>query len=98
MHLIHGFMGTDWKTACGQMLVTSVCGMMFTAVRYRSGSLWLCVLLHMALNLCMMYSKVQDAGGSAAFMMERAANLIELALAAWVIFSARRTHTSAATA
>ena len=49
MHLIHGFMGTDWKTACGQMLVTSIAGMMFTAVRYRSGSLWLCVVLHMAL-------------------------------------------------
>jgi membrane protease YdiL (CAAX protease family) len=98
MHLIHGFMGTDWKTACGQMLVTSVCGMMFTAVRYRSGSLWLCVILHMALNLCMMYSKVQDAGGSMAFMMERAANLIELALVAWVIFGARRTHTAAAAA
>jgi membrane protease YdiL (CAAX protease family) len=91
MHLIHGFMGTDWKTAFWQMLVTSICGMMFTAVRYRSGSLWLCVVLHMVLNLCMMYSKVQDAAGSTMFMVERAANVIELALVAWVIFSARRT-------
>ena len=90
MHLIHGFMGADWRTAAGQMLVTSVCGMMFTAVRYRSGSLWLCVLLHMVLNLCMMYSKVQDAAGSTAFIVERAANLIELALAAWVVLAARR--------
>lgn len=90
MHLIHGFMGADWQTAGWKMLVTSVAGMMFTAVRYRSGSLWLCVILHMALNLCMIYSKVQDAAGSTAFMVERAANLIELALVAWVVLAARR--------
>jgi membrane protease YdiL (CAAX protease family) len=98
MHLIHGFMGTDWKTACGQMLVTSVCGMMFTAVRYRTGSLWLCVVLHMVLNLCMMYSKVQGAAGSTVFLVERAANVIELALAAWVILAARRTPAAPAVA
>jgi membrane protease YdiL (CAAX protease family) len=92
MHLIHGFMDTDWKTACWKMLVTSICGMMFTAVRYRSGSLWLCVVVHMVLNLCMMYSKVQDAAGSTAFMVERAANVIELAVAAWVIAGARRAQ------
>ncbi|ALK99193.1 hypothetical protein AB595_20010 [Massilia sp. WF1] len=91
MHLIHGFMDTDWKTACSKMLVTSIAGMMFTAVRYRSGSLWLCVILHMALNLCMIYSKVQDAAESTVFLVERAANLIEIAVAAWVIFGARRT-------
>jgi membrane protease YdiL (CAAX protease family) len=91
MHLIHGFMDTDWKTAAWKMMVTAVCGMMFTAVRYRSGSLWLCVILHMVLNLSMMYSNVQSAAESTVFMVERAANVIELALVAWVIFSARRT-------
>ena len=90
MHLIHGFMDTDWQTACWRALVTSVAGMMFTAVRYRAGSLWLCVALHMALNLCMMYSTVQGASAATVFMVERAANLIELALAAWVIVRARR--------
>jgi len=90
MHLIHGFMDTDWQTACWRALVTSVAGMMFTAVRYRTGSLWLCVLLHMTLNLCMMYSKVQGASESTVFMVERAANLIELALAGWVMVRAQR--------
>jgi membrane protease YdiL (CAAX protease family) len=90
MHLIHGFMDTDWKTACWKALVTSMAGMMFTAVRYRTGSLWLCVALHMALNLCMIYSKVQGAAKSTVFMVERAANVIELALAAWVIVRAQR--------
>jgi membrane protease YdiL (CAAX protease family) len=98
MHLIHGFMDTDWKTACWKMLVTSIAGMMFTAVRYRSGSLWLCVILHMTLNLCMIFSKVQDASESTVFMVERAANLIELAVAAWVIAGARRAHTAPALA
>jgi membrane protease YdiL (CAAX protease family) len=98
MHLIHGFMDTDWKTAFWKMLVTSVAGMMFSAVRYRSGSLWLCVILHMALNLCMIYSKVQGASESTVFMVERAANVIELAIAAWVIVSARRVHTAPALA
>jgi membrane protease YdiL (CAAX protease family) len=98
MHLIHGFMDTDWQTACWRMLVTSVAGMMFTAVRYRSGSLWLCVILHMTMNLCMIYSKVQDASASTVFMVERAANLIELAVAAWVIAGARRAHTAQALA
>jgi membrane protease YdiL (CAAX protease family) len=98
MHLIHGFMDTDWKTAAWKMTVTAVCGMMFTAVRYRSGSLWLCVILHMALNLCMIYSKVQGASESTVFMVERAANLIEIAIAAWVIAGARRAPAAPALA
>jgi membrane protease YdiL (CAAX protease family) len=98
MHLIHGFMGTDWKTACWNMMVTSVAGMMFTAVRYRTGSLWLCVILHMTLNLCMIYSNVQGAAASTVFMVERAANVIELALVAWVIVGARRTSETPAAA
>jgi membrane protease YdiL (CAAX protease family) len=98
MHLIHGFMDTDWKTAGWKMLVTSVAGMMFTAVRYRTGSLWLCVILHMALNLCMIYSNVQGAAESSVFLVERAANVIELALVAWVIVGARRASKAPAVA
>jgi membrane protease YdiL (CAAX protease family) len=90
MHLIHGVMDGDWKTACWKALVTSVAGMMFTAVRYRCGSLWLCVVLHMLLNLSMIYSKIQlDASASTVFLVERIANGIELALALWVIAQGR---------
>jgi len=98
MHLIHGFMDADWKTAAWQMMVTSVAGMMFTAVRYRTGSLWLCVILHMTLNLCMMYSNVRGAAESTMFLVERAANVIEIALVAWVIVSARRASKAPAVA
>lgn len=92
MHLIHGVMDSDWKNACWKASVTAVCGMMFTAVRYRSGSLWLCVALHMLLNLSMIYSNIQhDAAASTVFLVERIANAIELALALWVIAQARTT-------
>ena len=91
MHLIHGVMDGDWKSACWKASVTAVCGMMFTAVRYRSGSLWLCVALHALLNLSMIYSKIQlDASASTVFLVERIANAMELALALWVIAQARQ--------
>jgi hypothetical protein len=41
---------------------------------------------------------VQSAAESTVFMVERAANVIELALVAWVIFGARRASPAAATA
>lgn len=96
MHLIHGVMDGDWKNACWKALVTSVAGMMFTAVRYRCGSLWLCVVLHMLLNLSMIYSKIQlDAGASTMFLVERIANGIELALALWVVAQSRMVRRAA---
>jgi hypothetical protein len=52
----------------------------------------------MTLNLCMMYSKVQGAAESTLFLVERAANVIELALAAWVILAARRAPAAHAAA
>jgi hypothetical protein len=45
----------------------------------------------------MIYSKVQGAAESTVFMVERAANLIELALVAWVIISARQARASRGT-
>jgi len=41
---------------------------------------------------------VQDAAGSTQFLVERAANVIELALAAWVVFGARRAASAPAAA
>jgi membrane protease YdiL (CAAX protease family) len=99
MHLIHGFMGTDWKTAAWQMMVTSVCGMMFTAVRYRTGSLWLLVLLHMVLNLASIYSNVEAvAGADVNLLVQRATKVVELALAAWVMLGAARRPLAASSA
>lgn len=85
MHLIHGYMDGNWQAALWQAGVTSIAGMMFTAVRYGSGSLWLTILLHMFLNLSILFSNVELAGGPMAILMERIATVFQLALAGYVI-------------
>ncbi|UGQ46905.1 CPBP family intramembrane glutamic endopeptidase [Massilia endophytica] len=90
MHLIHGFMDGDWNHAMWWAAATSLSGMMFAAVRYGTGSLWLTIVLHMVLNLCKIYSNIEAAAGPAALLIaERAAYGIEIALIAYVILSAR---------
>jgi membrane protease YdiL (CAAX protease family) len=86
MHLIHGFMDASWSSAMSHALLTIPAGMMFVAVRYRTGSLWLCVALHMILNMCIIYSNVEPAAGPAVyFAVQRLANVIELALVAYAL-------------
>lgn len=90
MHLIHGYMDGNWQAALWQAGVTSVAGMMFTAVRYGSGSLWLTILLHMFLNLSILFSNVELAGGPTAILMERLATVFQLVLAAYVVIVGTR--------
>jgi membrane protease YdiL (CAAX protease family) len=91
MHLIHGYMDGNWQVALTQAAITSAAGMMFTAVRYGTGSLWLTIFLHMILNLCMIYSNIAIAAGpSALFAVQRLANVFELALAAYVVMKGTR--------
>jgi membrane protease YdiL (CAAX protease family) len=93
MHLIHGVMDGNWEGAFWQAVITSMAGMMFTAVRYGTGSLWLVVFLHMILNLSMMYSNIETAAGPTAILVaNRLANVFELALAAWVVFKGTRAE------
>lgn len=89
MHLIHGTMDGDWPSAVVWALMSACAGMMFTAARYRTGSLWLLVLLHMVLNLASMYSNVEFVlGPDVNVLVQRATKVVELALAAWVIVRA----------
>ena len=89
MHLIHGTMDGDWPGAVVWALMSACAGMMFTAARYRTGSLWLLVLLHMVLNLASMYSNVEFVlGPDVNVLVQRATKVVELALAAWVIVRA----------
>ncbi len=90
MHLIHGVMDGSWTHAITLMAVTTMSGMMFAAVRMRTGSLWLVILLHMLLNLSILHSSAEAAEGTAAMVIERTANLFEVALAAWVAWTASR--------
>ena len=83
MHLIHGTMDGDWPRAVVWALMSACAGMMFTAARYRTGSLWLLVLLHMVLNLASIFSNVEAvAGPDVNLLVQRATKVVELALAA----------------
>lgn len=54
---------------------------------HQSCSLWLVIFLHLILNLSMMYSNIEPAAGeTAVLVVNRLANVFELALAAWVVF------------
>jgi hypothetical protein len=89
MHLIHGVMDGDWARAAVWALMSACAGMMFTAARYRTGSLWLLVLLHMVLNLASIYSNVEFvAGPEVNLLVQRATKVVELVLAAWVMLGA----------
>jgi membrane protease YdiL (CAAX protease family) len=69
--------------------MSACAGMMFAAARYRTGSLWLLVLLHMVLNLAGMCSNVEaGAGADANLLVQRATKAVDLALAAWVMLGA----------
>jgi membrane protease YdiL (CAAX protease family) len=91
MHLIHGFMDASWTSAMSHAVMTIPAGMMFVAVRHRTGSLWLAVLLHMILNLSIIYSNVEPAAGPAVYhIVQRAAMAFELAVTAFVLLNASR--------
>jgi len=91
MHLIHGVMDGDWAAATHQALVTTAGGLMFAAVRHRTGSLWCAIALHMLVNLSVIFSNIEPSMGEAAtVVVQRIAVAIELALAAWVVVTASR--------
>lgn len=86
MHLIHGYMDANWSAALFQAGMTSVGGMMFAAVRYRTGSLWLVIILHMLKNLSVMYSNVENAAGPGAVAVVQCLTIaLEVVVVAYVV-------------
>jgi membrane protease YdiL (CAAX protease family) len=97
MHLIHGFMDGNWNHAMWWALATCLSGMMFAAVRYQTGSLWLTILLHMLLNLSMIYSNIEPSAGAGAMLLAKsAAWVLEIGLIGYVVFNANRRGSIAA--
>jgi membrane protease YdiL (CAAX protease family) len=64
MHLIHGIMDGDWGAAGHQALMTTLGGLIFVAVRAETNSLWPPILLHMLLNLSVIFSDGEAARGA----------------------------------
>jgi uncharacterized protein len=90
MHLLHGFMGLAWAEALQRAGLTMLGGALFTAVRYRTGSLWLAIVLHMVLNLSVMYNDLAAVAGPAALAVAHwFTPAFEIAIAAWVAWTLR---------
>jgi membrane protease YdiL (CAAX protease family) len=88
MHLIHGVMDGDWAAATHQALVTTAGGLLFVCVRYRTGSLWCAIVLHMLVNLSIIFSALQS--DAATGVVENIGIAFELAIAGWVAITASR--------
>jgi uncharacterized protein len=94
MHLLHGFMDGNWAEALAQMGMTAVAGMLFAAVRYASGSLWLAIACHMIANLAMIYSNIEPRWGADALEATvRLMTLLQASVAVWVAGRAVAAHT-----
>ena len=99
MHLIHGVMDANWPGAIHQALVTTAGGLLFVAVRHRTGSLWLAIAAHMLVNLSIIFSNVGPTMGEAGEeLAQNIAIALEVALAAWVLLGASRQAPAAVAA
>jgi len=99
MHLIHGVMDGDWAAAMHQAMVTTAGGLMFAAVRHRTGSLWCAIALHMLVNLSIIFSNIGPTlGEPMKDVVQNVATAIELVLVAWVLFTDSRRASVAAPA
>ncbi|HEX8533823.1 MAG TPA: CPBP family intramembrane glutamic endopeptidase [Allosphingosinicella sp.] len=90
MHLIHGIMEGDWAAASHQALVTVLGGLIFTAVRAETGSLWPPIVLHMLVNLSIIFSddEAARAAGTLTFATW-ASRVFEISLVLWLLWKAR---------
>jgi len=91
MHLLHGVMDGDWAAAGHQALITVLGGLLFAALRAETGSLWPPVLVHMLLNLSVIFSNGEAARAAGtldiADMISRA---MQFLLFLWVVIRSTR--------
>lgn len=93
MHLIHGVMDGNWTAALHQALVTTAGGALFVAVRYRTGNLWCAIVLHMLVNLSIIFSNLGSEATEQ--VAQNIAIGLELAIAAWVVLTTSRATPAA---
>ena len=96
MHLMHGFMDGDWAAAGHQALVTILGGLAFVAVRAETGSLWPPIILHMLLNLSVIFSNGEAARATGTLTIaDTASRTLQFVLFLWVAWTARASRMSA---
>lgn len=93
MHLMHGVMDGDWGAAGHQALVTILGGLAFAAVRAETGSLWPPIILHMLLNLSVIFSNGEAARATGTLTIaDTVSRTLQLALFLWMAWSARASR------
>jgi membrane protease YdiL (CAAX protease family) len=90
MHLIHGVMDGDWAAAGHQALMTTMGGLMFVAVRADTRSLWPPIVLHMLLNLSVIFSDGEAARTAGTLVIaDTASRALQVLVFGWFIWRAR---------
>ena len=90
MHLLHGIMDGNWAAAGHQALVTIMGGLAFAAVRAETGSLWPPILLHMLLNLSVIFSNGEAARAAGTLTIaDTASRTMQVALFLWLLWKVR---------
>jgi len=93
MHLMHGFMDGDWAAAGHQALMTILGGLAFAAVRAETGSLWPPIILHMLLNLSVIFSNGEAARAAGTLTIaDTVSRTLQLFLFLWIAWNARTSR------
>jgi len=92
MHLLHGIMDGDWAAAGHQALVTILGGLVFVAVRADTGSLWPPILLHMLLNLSVIFSNGEASRATGSLVIaDSVSRTLQLAVFVVLVWKAWRS-------
>lgn len=87
MHLLHGVMDGDWAAAGHQALMTVLGGLLFAALRAETGSLWPPILVHMLINLSVIFSNGEAARAAGTLdIADTVSRAMQLLLFLWVVF------------
>jgi len=94
MHLMHGFMDGDWGAAGHQAMMTIMGGLLFAAVRAETGSLWPPILLHMFLNLSVIFSNGEAARAAGTLAIaDGVSRALQVLLFLWIVWRAHVSRT-----
>ena len=95
MHLLHGVMDGDWAAAGHQALMTVLGGLLFAALRAETRSLWPPILVHMLLNLSVIFSNGEAARAAGTLdIADTVSRAMQFLLFLWVVLRSTRAGQS----
>ena len=93
MHLLHGIMDGDWAAAGHQALMTVIGGLIFAAVRAETRSLWPPIILHMLLNLSVIFSNAEAARAAGPLdIADGVSRGLQFLLFLWLVWTGSRSR------